>query len=67
MKTYEKLLETLETLIDGHNLKEVTDALSQVARLKAFQVEENWKAESLRKSWIRDAQKIESIASNLEN
>jgi len=67
MKTYEKLLETLETLIDANDLEEVAAALAQVARLKAVHIGENWQDDSLKKSWLRDAKTIESILTKFEN
>lgn len=60
-------VEELEQMIDGANLKNVLDAIAQIARLKANHIREAWYDEGLAKTWIKDAKAIEKITSKIYN
>ena len=60
-------LAKLENEVDTGTLGGVIEILAMVCREKADHLRSNWQDEQAAKSWERDAKKLETIYSKIEN
>jgi len=59
---------SLEALVDEVGLRNVAYALARIAYAKSEHVQSNWQDKPLAKSWARDGQALDKLATNkLEN
>jgi hypothetical protein len=52
--------DILEHLVDQHGLAQIVDALSEICRLKASHLRENWQDHQAAKTWDANARRIEA-------
>ena len=67
MDAQEKLEQELERLMDGSSLLRIIEALATVCRNKAEHLRTNWQDEIAAKSYEKDAAKLDSLSTKINN
>lgn len=60
-------LEQLEGMVDRYRLRGVVEALAHIAAEKADHLRTNWQDEAAASLWDKDAERLDRVASRLDD